>query len=154
MYSTILLLHSWFRWLVLISLVFAIYRGYRGWKLNKSFSKFDDRVRQITAIIAQLQLKLGIVLYTVSPTVRYFLSYFKTAVHQREIRFFGMEHVTMMLIAVVVITIGSIRTLKQPTGQQQYKTMAVWYTIALVIIFTSIPWQFSPLISRPYFRTY
>lgn len=152
MYSIILTLHSWVRWLVLISLLVAIYRAYRGWLLNKPFSKRDNAIRTITATTAHIQLVLGIVLYCISPVVRYFLQYFKQAVHQREIRFFGMEHVTMMLIAIVLITIGSAKAKRKLSAQQKFKTMAIWFTIALVIIFLSIPWQFSPLTSRPYFR--
>jgi hypothetical protein len=30
--------------------------------------------------------------------------------------------------------------------------MAIWFTIVLLVIFFSIPWHFSPLTSRPYFR--
>jgi len=65
-----------------------------------------------------------------------------------------MEHITMMLIAIVLITIGSANAKRQPTDQQRFKTMAILFTIALIIIFASIPWQFSPLTSRPYFRTF
>jgi hypothetical protein len=152
MYFTILLLHSWVRWLVLISLLVAIFRAYQGWLGNRLFTAFDNTLRITTTTIAHVQLLLGIILYIISPVVRYFLQYFKTAVHQREIRFFGMEHITMMLIAIVLLTIGSVRTKKQRTSRQQFKTMAIWFSIALLIIFLSIPWHFSPFTSRPYFR--
>jgi NADH:ubiquinone oxidoreductase subunit 2 (subunit N) len=97
---------------------------------------------------------LGIVLYCISPVVRYFLNYFKDAVHQREIRFFGMEHVIMMLLAVILITIGSMRAKRQPDDKQKFRAMAIFFTIALLVILSSIPWQFSPLVSRPYFRSF
>ena len=152
MYSILLTLHSLFRWLVLISLLLAVFRAYQGWLGNKLFSARDNSLRIATVTIAHIQLVLGISLYCISPVVRYFLNYFKQAVHERQIRFFGMEHITMMVIAIVLITIGSVKAKKQPTGQQKFKTMAIWFTIALVVIFSSIPWQFSPLTSRPYFR--
>lgn len=154
MYSTLLAAHSLVRWLVLISLLIAIYRAWSGWKHHKPFSKFDNTIRHTTATIAQVQMLLGIALYCISPTVRYFLHYFKDAVHQREIRFFGMEHITMMLVAVILITIGSMRAKRQKDDIQKFRTMAIWYTIALLIIFISIPWQFSPFTSRPYFRSF
>jgi hypothetical protein len=154
MYSILLAAHSLVRWLVLISLLVAIFQAYKGWLGNKPFTKLDNTIRSATASIAHVQFVLGIVLYCISPVVRYFLSYFKTAVHEREIRFFGMEHITMMLIAVVLITIGSMKAKRQPTDKQRFKTMAIWFTIALIIILASIPWQFSPLISRPYFRSF
>lgn len=154
MYSILLSTHSLVRWLVLISLLVAIFQAYKGWLGSKPFTKSDNIVRNATVTITHIQFVLGIVLYCISPVVRYFLGYFKTAVHQREIRFFGMEHITMMLIAVVLITIGSMKSKKQPTDKQRFKTIAIWFTIALIIILASIPWQFSPLISRPYFRSF
>jgi hypothetical protein len=154
MYSLLLAAHSLVRWLVLISLLVAIFQAYKGWLRNKPFTKLDNIIRSATVNVTHLQFVLGIVLYCISPVVRYFLGYFKTAVHQREIRFFGMEHITMMMIAVVLITIGSMKAKRQPTDKQRFKTMAIWFTIALIIILASIPWQFSPLISRPYFRSF
>ncbi len=154
MYSTLLALHSLFRWLVLASLLFAIFRGIQGWRSSKSFSKFDNAVRHNTATIAHVQLLLGIWLYTISPIIRYFLHNFKEAVHQREVRFFGMEHSLMMVTAVVIITIGSIKAKRAETDRLQFKTMAIWYVVALVVLLSSIPWQFSPLVSRPWFRSW
>jgi len=152
MYATLLALHSLTRWLVLTSLLFSIFWAYRGWLLNKPYLKFDNSVRHITATIAHIQLTLGLWLYFISPIVAYFLHNFSTAVHERAIRFFGMEHITMMLIAITLITIGSAKAKRKPTGKEKFKTMAIWFTVALLIILSSIPWSFSPLISRPNFR--
>ncbi|AEW02150.1 hypothetical protein A4D02_34295 [Niastella koreensis] len=152
MYQSLLILHSLVRWLVLISLLVAIVRAYRGWLGHRRFLKADNTARVVAATSAHVQLVIGITLYFISPVVRYFLNYFKAAVHQREIRFFGMEHITMMLIAIVLLTIGSAKTKRKTTDQQKFKTMAIWFTIALLIIFLSIPWHFSPFTSRPYFR--
>ncbi|OQP66086.1 hypothetical protein A3860_15150 [Niastella vici] len=152
MFSILLTLHSLFRWLVLISLLMAVFRAYQGWLGNKPFSKPDNSLRIATVTIAHIQLILGISLYCLSPVIRYFLNYFKKAVHERATRFFGMEHVTMMVIAIVLITIGAVKTKKQAASQQKFKTMAIWFTIALVVILTSIPWPFSPFTRRPFFR--
>ncbi|MFD0749494.1 hypothetical protein ACFQZS_05025 [Mucilaginibacter calamicampi] len=152
MYSTLLTLHSLTRWPVLGSLLFALFWAYRGWLLNKEFTTFDDRVRTIATSFAHIQFVLGLCLYFISPIVSYFLHNFGTAVHERVIRFFGMEHVTMMIIAVGIITVGSGKAKRLKTDKEKFKTMAVWFTIALLVILSSIPWSFSPLISRPNFR--
>jgi hypothetical protein len=154
MYLTLLTIHSLFRWLVVISLLYAICRSYIGWRFDRGFSKFDNVIRHTTATIAHIQLILGVWLYFVSPVVDYFLHNFKDAVHLREIRFFGMEHSLMMFTAVVIITIGSAKAKRKPTDKEKFKTMAIWFAIALFIILLNIPWKFSPLISRPYFRTF
>jgi hypothetical protein len=152
MYSVLLTIHSLVRWLVLISLLVAIYRAYSGWLGNKKYTRTDNALSSATVSIAHFQLVLGISLYCISPVVRYFMSYFKKAVHEREIRFFGMEHITMMLIAIVLMTVGSAKAKKQITDRQRFRITAIWFTIALIIIFASIPWQFSPFTKRPYFR--
>jgi len=154
MYTILLALHSLTRWLVLVSLIFSIGRAYRGWLLNKPFLKVDDTIRLITVTIAHIQLIIGLGLYGISPIVHYFLSHFNTAVHERQIRFFGMEHITVMLISIVLITIGSAKAKRKTTDKEKFKTMAVWFSIALILILSSIPWAFSPLTSRPYFRPF
>ncbi|MES2810739.1 MAG: hypothetical protein V4619_19040, partial [Bacteroidota bacterium] len=70
------------------------------------------------------------------------------------IRFFGMEHVTMMLIGIGIISTVSAKAKKKPTDYERFKYLAIWYTVALLIILSSIPWSFSPLISRPSFRAF
>lgn len=153
MYALLLFLHSAMRWLVLISLLCAIVRAFRGWKLDLPFTKFDNTMRHWTATIAQIQLLLGLGLYGVSPIVAYFFENVKEAIHERQIRFFGVEHITVMFISILIITLGSIKAQKQTIDQAKFKTMAIWFTIALLAILSSIPWQFSPLVSRPYFRS-
>jgi hypothetical protein len=154
MYLLVLATHSLIRWFVLVSLMFAIFWGYRGWLLKKPYTKFDDRVRHITATIAHVQLIIGLWLYFISPIVAYFLYNFSTAVQNRQVRFFGMEHVTMMLTGIVLITIGSSKAKRKTTNQEKFKTMAIWFTIALLVILSSVPWSFSPLVSRPLFRPF
>jgi len=154
MYSTVLALHSLVRWFVLIGLLFSIFRAYSGWLSKRCFSRFDNSVRHWTATIAHIQLVFGLWLYFISPITDYFLHFYKDAVHEREIRFFGMEHSIMMIMAIIIITVGSAKTKRQQTDNEKFKTMAIWFTIGLLIILISIPWRFSPLVSRPYFRPF
>lgn len=152
MYPFLLALHSLVRWLVLISLLATVIRGYTGWIGKKSFTKTDDRLRFVTTTIAHIQLIIGLWLYFISPITDYFLHNFQTAVHERQIRFFGMEHSVMMFLAVTLITIGSAKAKRKSEGHEKFRTMAVWFTIGLLMILTSIPWWFSPLVSRPVLR--
>lgn len=135
MYSIVLALHSLVRWFVLVSLIISIFRAYKGWLTNKSFSRFDNSARHWTATIAHIQLVLGLWLYFISPLIDYFLHYYKDAVHQKETRFFGMEHSVMMIIAIVIITIGSAKAKRKLTGKEKFKTMAIWFTVALLIFY-------------------
>jgi hypothetical protein len=152
MYLNLLPLHSFTRWLVLASLLFTLYRAYRGWFGTRLFTTLDDRARHVTATIAQIQLLLGLWLYAVSPLVEHFLHEPTAAMQIRPMRFFGIEHSTMMLVAIVWITITSARAKRKLTDRQKFKTLAIGYTIALLIILSSIPWPFSPFEGRPYWR--
>ncbi|ASU36550.1 hypothetical protein [Mucilaginibacter xinganensis] len=154
MYLILLAFHSLVRWFVLASLLFAVYRACRGLFGKKSYTNTDEKTRIVTATIAHIQLVLGLWLYFISPVVNYFLHNFKSAVHERQIRFFGMEHITVMLTAIVLITIGSAKAKQKATSHEKFKTMAIWFIIALLLILSSIPWSFSPLISRPLFRAF
>jgi hypothetical protein len=154
MYQFILAFHSLIRWLVLVSLLVSIFTAYRGWFTHKVYTKQDNLIRTITASIAHTQLVIGLWLYFISPIVDYFLHNFKDAVHNRQIRFFGMEHITMMITAIIIITIGSAKAKRQTTDHQKFKTTAIWFTIGLLVILSSIPWSFLPLISRPLFRPF
>lgn len=152
MYSILLDMHSWVRWLVLASLLYAVCRSLYGWIWGHQFTAADNSVRHVTATVSHVQFLIGIALYFVSPVVQYFVQNFNTAVHQRDIRFFGMEHITMMVIAISMITIGSVRAKRKGTDLAKFKTIAIWYGFGLIIIFLSIPWEFSPFTSRPYLR--
>ncbi|GAA4924954.1 hypothetical protein [Mucilaginibacter defluvii] len=154
MYAILIFLHSVTRWLVLASLVYAIFNALRGWLSGRHFTRSDDKVRHITATIAHVQLAIGFVLYFNSPFVLYFRQHYHEAVKQLPYLFFGIIHIGMMTVAVVLITIGSSVAKRCKTDEQKFKTMAIWFIIALLIIFISIPWPFSPLAQRPFLRTF
>lgn len=140
------------RWLVLASLLYAIYRAYKGYTLNSQFSKSDNAVRHWTATIAHIQLVIGITLYTQSPIIKYFWHNFKEAIQNMDVAFYGLIHIILMLTAIILITIGSSLTKRKTTDKEKFKTVLIWFLISLIIIFIAIPWPFSPLSNRPYFR--
>src|SRR5690554_6104875 len=154
MYSTLLSLHSWVRRVVLVFLVYSIYRAFMGYNQNKAFSKTDNAFRHWTATVAHIQLMIGIILYTQSPIVKFFWTDTKTTWQNLDLTFYGVIHILLMLTAIVVLTIGSALAKRKPTDKEKFKTMLVWFSIVLIIIFIAIPWTFSPLSSRPNFRTF
>lgn len=154
MYSSLLLLHSLFRWLVVASLLIGISKSIIGLISQRKFSPIDNSIRHWTATIAHIQLAIGITVYFVSPIIDNFLHNYGEAVQIREIRFFGMEHSVMMLSAITLITIGSIKAKRKTTDVDKFKTMTIWFSLAFLIILLMIPWSFSPLASRPYFRPF
>lgn len=152
MYQAFTFYHSTVRWLVLASLIYAIFRAYRGYRFNAVFSKTDNAIRHWTATIAHIQLMLGLVLYFQSPLIKYFFANFRETVWKLDFSFFGLFHSLMMFLAVVILTIGSALAKRKANDSDKFKTMLLWFSLSLLLIFIAIPWPFSPLAQRPYFR--
>jgi uncharacterized Tic20 family protein len=154
MYPVLIFLHSIIRWLVLITLLIAIYRGFGGWRKNLSFTETDNSTRHVAATFSHVQLMIGYVLYFNSPFIAYFRSNFSDAVKQFDLMFFGIIHITLMTISIILITIGSSLAKRQETDLAKFRTMTIFYVIALILILVAIPWPFSPLSARPYLRAF
>lgn len=131
--------HSGLRWLVLVLLLYAIFNAIG--KNKSSYEKKDKMVNLFAMISLHVQLLLGLILYFTSPKVSFASGWMKDAA----LRFYGMEHLIGMLIAIVIVTIGRKIAEKQELPAQKNKKIAIWYTLGLVLIIASIPWPFRGL---------
>jgi len=154
MYSVLLPLHSIIRWLVLISLLITIGKSLWGYFKQPVFSKTDNVLRHWTATFCHIQLVIGMLLYTQSPFVTYFYDTYKSGNLNPEALFFGVIHIILMFIAIVFISIGSIKAKRISPDNEKYKTILIWFSIGLIVIFLAIPWPFSPLAARPFLRPF
>lgn len=153
MYPYLLILHSLWRWLVLASLCYSIFLALKRKYNGQPFDALANRWRHWTATIAHVQLLLGMAVYIQSPIVKYKLAN-NPAVLFNEQYFFRYFHLAMMVLAIVFITIGSAKAKREKGDSEKYTTMLIWFCLALAVIFIAIPWPFSPLANRPYFRTF
>ncbi len=154
MYDSLLNIHSLFRWLVVLSLLLSIGLALRGYTTQSTFSSTANRIRHWTATIGHIQFIIGILLYLKSPVAQYLYTNFSDAIDNWQIVFFSIIHSLVMLIAVVVLTLGSALAKRKPTDRAKYKTILIWYTVAFLLIFIAIPWPFSPLAERPLLRSF
>ena len=56
-------------------------------------------------------------------------------------RLYLVEHPLINIIAVVLITIGYSKHKKKLTSQSKLKMIAIFYTIALALFLSRIPWS-------------
>lgn len=152
MYVYLLLAHSYLRWAVLLSIGWALVRAWIGSSSGGRYSKFDGVARTLAVTTTHTQVLLGAGLYFVSPLVTYFFSEPRKGTLPLEIWFFAAVHVTLMLAAVVVLTIGSALTKRATTDRAKLRTTAIYFGVALLLILLAVPWPFSPLAARPWFR--
>ncbi|MBO0930625.1 hypothetical protein [Fibrella aquatilis] len=152
LYSVILLLHNALRWLVLGSLLGVLVSAYSGLLRRRPYTPTDQTLRIVATSIAHTQLLLGIYLYTISPIIRYYWQTKPSFGQAPELSFFALIHLSLMLTAVVLLTIGSSKAKRQTSAPDQFRTTAIYFTIGLVLILAAIPWPFSPLAARPWVR--
>ena len=123
-------LHSLNRFVLLILLLVVIGKSLMGW-LNKSpFEKADDKLSLFLFISTHTQLLLGLILYFVSPLVIFSGASMKDAVA----RYWLVEHISGMLMAIVLISLGRILSKKLSDGTARHKRMFGYNIAALIIV--------------------
>lgn len=150
--STLLILHSYYRWVVL--LVLCIHLGWLHYHKSKAsiFNKGHFSTLLIFTLLYNIQLLLGWMLYLQSPLVDAFLNNIAEGTRNRQLRFFGLEHVTMMSTAILLFNISLYRCRRKIGKPGVFHALLIWFYILLFLVLSSIPWSFSPLTSRPNFR--
>ncbi|MEP5943696.1 MAG: cytochrome B, partial [Balneola sp.] len=70
------------------------------------------------------------------------VSFEEGAIKSEIFRFYTIEHFSMMIIAIVLITLGFSLSKRAPESITKFKRVAVFYLIGLLIMLSSIPWPF------------
>lgn len=130
MYNALLSAHSGLRWLLVISLVIALIKAFSGWLGKKEYTKSDNIVALILVSFTHIMAILGIVLYFVSDKV----IAIKDAMSDGASRFWAMEHGLIMIIVVVLITIGRVKSKKATESLEKHKKAALFYAIAFAFV--------------------
>ena len=126
--------HSGLRWIALLLLLLAIINAFTA----KNYEKKHRLVNLFTMITFHTQLVLGIILYFLSDKVQFTEGWMKQAMY----RFYGMEHLTGMLLAIIAITIGHSKSKKAADAASKFKAIKLWYVLALILVVAFIPWPF------------
>jgi len=140
MYSTILTLHSYWAYLTLLVLLFAVINALSGYFGNKEFALGKDfRISLFGLIFTHIQLVLGLILYFTSPK---FGAWAEGGVMGNSLlRLLLVEHPTMNIIAIVLITMGWSKHKKETTSKRKFGKIALFYGLGLVFILSRIPYD-------------
>jgi len=134
-------LHSYWAYLVLLVLIIAVINSLIKTFGDKEYEAKDFRISLFTLIVSHIQLLIGIILYFVSPRIELFSEGMGEIMKNSVDRLYLIEHPIINIIAVVLITIGYSKHKKKLTSKAKLKTIAVFYTIALVLFLSRIPWS-------------
>jgi hypothetical protein len=140
-YSFIIHLHSVLRWLVLISIIISIINAAYKLSVKSNTNQKDCIFNRVTMILMHVQLLFGLVLYFISQKVVFSAASMKDSL----LRFFLVEHIGLMIIAVILITIGYVKSDRAEAERKKLKILITYYSIALALILAAIPWPFRNL---------
>jgi hypothetical protein len=140
MSSTLLLLHSYLRWLVLLAGLIAVAKAAGGYSGKAAYGPADARISRIFIGLLDLQFLLGLVLYFVSPLTRGAMKDMAAAMQESHVRFFVAEHPAMMVLALVVAHGANVWARKAPTDRGKFQRSALGFALALGLIIAGIPW--------------
>ena len=142
--STIKMLHSYWAYLVIIVLFAAVINALIGFAGKKEYTAKDFRVSLFTLIVSHIQLLLGLILYFVSPKFELWSSMGSEVMKTAGVRLYLVEHPLINIIAIVLITIGYSKHKKKLTSTPKFKTILIFYTLALIFFLSRIPWDVWP----------
>ncbi|AEI64964.1 hypothetical protein [Corallococcus macrosporus] len=141
LYSVVLLLHSWLRWAVVVVGVLALVKALLGWARGKAWTP-GDRGLQLAFVSAfDLQMLLGMTLYfALSPITPRSLDALKMSMSVGHLRFFGLEHPLLMLLALTAAHAASAMTRREAPSRTRHRTWAVGLLLAMLFVAMAIPW--------------
>jgi hypothetical protein len=154
MYGLTLLLHSWVRWLLLALALVVLLRSLRGLRTQQAWSARDERWLRVFMGLLNLQFLFGLSLYVaLSPIVRAALRDPSAAMKSAVLRFFGVEHLTAMLIALTVAHVGMARARRAADAHARHRRTLFTIVGFLLAVVIGIPWPFRPY-GRPLVRSF
>lgn len=152
MYTGFLFFHSWMRWLLLLSLLLTLLSALYARRSKEGAGKRDALLRRVTAGLSHIQFTAGGVLYLLSPLIGIFYGDPGASMSNGNLRFFAMEHPSLMILSVLLITVGAVRVKFTGDSSGKVKRTLLWFGPALLLMLLAVPWEFSPFTSRPLFR--
>jgi hypothetical protein len=150
-YLITLSLHSWVRWLVLLAGFVAVARAISGTRGRRGWTAADDRAGFFFTMLLDLQVLMGVILYVgLSPITREALRDFSGAMKSTGLRFFAVEHVFGMIVALALAHVGRVR-IRKAALSRRHKIALTFFGLAFLAILASIPWPGTPY-ARPLLR--
>jgi len=145
--------HSLLRWVVIVACLWALMRVWSGFFGRSEWTRKDQMAGLVFTSLLNIQLILGLILYGISPITRAAMSNFAAAMKDGTLRFFAVEHLAGMLLAVVIAQVGYSISKRATTDRRKFLRAAVAYSLAAVLIVASIPWPFMKY-GRPLFPSF
>lgn len=131
MYEILRNVHSGWRYVVILLLLAAFVTAVSGFTGKKAFTEGNRKLAVFALISSHIQLILGLLLYFMN-------DWYKMHSSVPSNRYWKMEHIAMMIIAIILITVGNAKSKKAVDAVAKYKNIFVFFGFALLIITVAI----------------
>jgi len=112
-------------------LLVAFINALMGFLGKKPYTEGNRKLNVFALISAHIQLVLGFIIYFMN-------GWYKVDSSIAQLRYWKMEHVSMMLVAIILITVGNARSKKVDSALMKHRTIFIYFGFALVLITAAI----------------
>lgn len=141
MYQALLHTHSTLRYAMLGLLIVVVVKSLVAHFSTGSYSEGDRKLALYTLIASHLQLLVGLYLYFISPMIEGGLADMAATMKNSGLRFYVVEHISMMIIGIAVITIGYSKVKRTQDITKKAGKTALFYGIGLLLILLRMPYD-------------
>ena len=149
----LLSLHNILRWVVLVGGIVLVVRSFLGWYRKSEYQSQDKKITMAYAGVFDLQILIGVILFFTRNWGSILMNAPGEVMKTTALRFFAVEHWMIMIVAAIIIHIGSAQVKKTSESLKKYKRAAIWFTISLILMLAAIPWP-GMAAARPLFRLF
>ena len=119
-------LHSLWRWVVLIVVTVAFVRGLIGWLRGGDWTSGDRTLALLATSALDIQLVLGLLVYGIGQ-------------HWASGAFIAYIHPAVMIVAIAIAHIFSVRARRAATPVAKHRTLAIGLFLTLFLVTAAIP---------------
>ncbi len=141
MYSFLKSVHSFIPYILLFLLMVSILVFTIKWVSKRNFAKGDKMLALFTLIFSHVQFLVGLILYFISPLVTTAFKNSDQIMSNDTYRFYAVEHILTMLLAVIMITLGYRKSKKAGTATAKFRNLTLLYLLGFILMLSRIPWE-------------
>ncbi len=145
MYTALLFLHSWLRWLVILSGFASLGGAVSGVTKRRAWLPVDNVRLALFTTSLDVQMLIGLILYAfLSPVTQSGFENMRLTMRDPILRFFVVEHLFGMVVAIALAHVGRARVRKATDAVARHRTVLIFVGLAMVALLLSIPWPGMP----------
>lgn len=142
MYQILLVSHKLLMWAVVALFILNIFNFISKKSSNKEWEEKDTKLSKIFIILFDIQITIGLLLYIFfSPITKAAFSAGKEMMKNSDLRFYAVEHIFTMLIAVAIAHIGFSKLKKKENSIDKYKIGINFFIISFIFLLARMPWS-------------